>query len=79
MCPCALTTKQLLASCSKVHKPCVLSLTAVSVLDDIEKLICEVESRMPLYNKKLKNYSDRNLKHNLSYEFRKSDWPRSKC
>jgi len=45
---------QLLASCSKVHKPCVLRLTAMSVVEDVEKLIWEVERRPPLYLKKLK-------------------------
>jgi len=75
----ALATKQLFTSCSKVHKPCVLSYTAVSIVEDIEKLICEVERRPPLYNQKLKEYSDRNLKDKLWYEFCKSNWPRSKC
>jgi len=42
VCPRALATKQSLASCSKVHKPCVLSHTAMSIVQDIEKLICEV-------------------------------------
>ena len=79
MCPRALATKQLLASCSKLHKPRVLSYTAVSVVEDIEKLICEVERRMPLHNKKLKHYSDGNVKHKLWYKVCKSDWPRSKC
>jgi len=41
----------LLASCSKAHKPCVLSHTAMSIVEDIGKLICEVERRPPLYNK----------------------------
>jgi hypothetical protein len=34
----------------------------MSIVEDIEKLIWEVESRPLLYNKKLKEYSDRNLK-----------------
>ena len=37
-------------------------------VEDIEKLILEVERRPPLYNKKLKEYSDRNLKDKLWYE-----------
>jgi len=40
----------------------------VSVVDDIEKLIWEVERRPPWYNKKLKEYSDKNLKDKLWYE-----------
>ena len=55
----------LLGSCSKVHKPCVLSHTAMSVVEDIEKLILEVERRPLLYNKQLKEYSDGNLKDKL--------------
>jgi len=35
----------------------------MSIVEDIEKLILEVERRPPLYNKKLKEYSDRNLKY----------------
>jgi hypothetical protein len=68
VCPRAMPTKLLLASCDKVHKPCVLSHTAVSIVADIEKLIWEVERRSPLYNKKLKEYSDRNLNDKLWYE-----------
>jgi len=72
VCPCALATKQLLARCSRVHKPCVLIHTAMSIVEDIEKLICEVE-RPPSYNKKkLKEYSDRYLKDKLWYEVCKS-------
>jgi hypothetical protein len=42
------------------------------VVEDIEKLICEVERRPPLYNKKkMKDYSDKNLKDKL-YEVSKS-------
>ena len=41
----------------------VLRHTAMSIVEDIEKLILEVERRPPLYNKKLKEYSDRNLKY----------------
>jgi len=37
-------------------------------VEDIEKLILEVERRQPLYNKKLKEYRDRNLKDKLWYE-----------
>jgi hypothetical protein len=40
----------------------------MSIVQDIEKLILEVERRPPLYNKKLKEYSDRNLKDKLWYE-----------
>ena len=75
MCPRALATKKLLASCSKVHNPCVLSHMAMSIVEDIEKLICEVERRPPLYNKKLKEYSDRNLKDKLWCEICKSVVP----
>jgi hypothetical protein len=32
----------------KVHKPCVLSHTAMSVVEDMAKLILEVERRPPL-------------------------------
>jgi len=41
----ALATKQLFISCSKVHKPCVLRHTAMSIVEDIEKLIFEMERR----------------------------------
>jgi len=37
-------------SCNKVHKPCVLRYAAMSIIEGIEKLICEVERRPPLYN-----------------------------
>jgi hypothetical protein len=40
----------------------------MSIVEDTEKLICEVERRPPLYNKKLKEYCDRNLKDKLWYE-----------
>jgi hypothetical protein len=40
--------KKLLASCSKVHKPCILRHTAMSIVEDVEKLIWEVERRPPL-------------------------------
>jgi len=40
----------------------------MSIVEDIEKLILEVERRPPLYNKKLKECSDRNLKDKLWYE-----------
>jgi hypothetical protein len=40
----------------------------MSVVEDIEKLIWEVERRPPWYNKKLKEYSDKNLKDKLWYE-----------
>jgi hypothetical protein len=40
----------------------------MSVVEDIEKLIWEVERRLPWYNKKLKEYSDRNLEDKLWYE-----------
>jgi hypothetical protein len=45
---------------------------AMSIVEDIEKLILEVERRPPLYNKNLKEYSDRNLKNKLWYEVCKS-------
>jgi len=38
------------------------------IIEDVEKLILEVKRRPPLYNKKLKEYSDRNLKDKLWYE-----------
>jgi len=41
-------------------------------MQDIEKLIWEVERRPPWYNKKLKEYSDSNLKDKLWYEVCKS-------
>ena len=44
----------------------------MSIVKDIEKLICEVERRTSLYNKKLKGYSDRNLKDKLWCEVCKS-------
>jgi hypothetical protein len=44
----------------------------MSIVGDIEKLMMEVERRPPLYNKKLKEYSDRNLKDKLWYEVCKS-------
>jgi hypothetical protein len=34
-------------------------------VEDIEKLIFEVERRPPFYNERLKEYSDRNLKDKL--------------
>jgi hypothetical protein len=40
----------------------------MSIVEDIEKLILEVERRPPSYNKQLKEYSDRNLKDKLWYE-----------
>jgi hypothetical protein len=40
----------------------------MSIVEDIEKLIWEVERRPPWYNKKLKEYSDRNPKDKLCYE-----------
>ena len=40
----------------------------MSIVQDIEKLILEVERRPPLYNKQLKEYGDRNLKDKLWYE-----------
>jgi len=40
----------------------------MSIVEDVEKLIVEVERRPLLYNKKLKEYSDRNLKDKLWYE-----------
>jgi molybdopterin synthase catalytic subunit len=42
----------------------------MSIVQDTEKLILEVER--PLYNKKLKEYSDRNLKDKLWYEIYES-------
>jgi len=44
----------------------------MSIVEDIEKLICEVERRPPLYNTTLKEHSDRNLKDKLWYEVCKS-------
>jgi hypothetical protein len=40
----------------------------MSIVEDMENLILEVERRPPLYNKKLKECSDRNLKDKLWYE-----------
>jgi hypothetical protein len=40
----------------------------MSIVEDIEKLIWELERRPLWYNKKLKEYRDRNLKDNLWYE-----------
>jgi hypothetical protein len=40
----------------------------MSIVEDIEKLIWEVESKAPWYNKKLKEYGDRNLKDKLWYK-----------
>jgi hypothetical protein len=40
----------------------------MSIVEDIEKLIWEVDRRPPLYNKNLKEYSDRNLKDKLWQE-----------
>jgi hypothetical protein len=37
----------------------------MSIVQDIEKLTLEMERRPPLYNKKLKEYSDRNMKDKL--------------
>jgi hypothetical protein len=42
------------------------------IVEDIEKLILEVERRPLLCNKKLKEYSDRNLKDKLWYEVHES-------
>jgi len=47
-----------------VHKPCVLGHTAMPIVEDVEKLVWEVERPPPLYEK-LKEYSDRNLKAKL--------------
>ena len=55
-----------------MHKPCVLNHTVMSIVEAIEKLICEVERRPSLCNKKLKEYSDRNLKDKLWCEVCKS-------
>ena len=44
----------------------------MSIVEDTEKLICELERRSPLYNKKLKEYRDRNLKDKLWCEVCKS-------
>ena len=52
-CARALATKQLLASCSKVHKPCVLRHKAMSIVEGAEKLIWEVERRPSLYKKRI--------------------------
>jgi hypothetical protein len=40
----------------------------MSIVEDIEKLLLEVVKRPPLYNRKLKEYSDSNLKDKLWYE-----------
>jgi hypothetical protein len=40
----------------------------MSIVEDIKKLILEVGRPPLLYNKKLKEYSDRNLKDKLWYE-----------
>ena len=40
----------------------------MSIVEDVEKFICEVERRKPMCKKKLKEYSDRNLKEKLWYE-----------
>jgi hypothetical protein len=37
----------------------------MSLFEDVEKLILEVERRPPLYKKNMKEYSDRNLKETL--------------
>jgi Sec7-like guanine-nucleotide exchange factor len=37
-------------------------------VEDVEKLIWEVERRPPMYKNKRKEYSDRNLKDKLWYE-----------
>jgi hypothetical protein len=39
----------------------------MSIVEDVEKLIWEVEKSPPLF-KKIKEYSDRNQKDNLWYE-----------
>jgi hypothetical protein len=44
----------------------------MSIVEDTKELILEVERRPPLYNKKLKEYSDRNLKDKLWYEIYES-------
>jgi hypothetical protein len=44
----------------------------MSIVEDIEKLILGVERRPPLYNTKLKEYSNRNMKDKLWYEVYKS-------
>jgi hypothetical protein len=44
----------------------------MSIVEDKENLILEVERKPPLYNKKLKEYSDRNLKDKLCYEIYES-------
>jgi hypothetical protein len=44
----------------------------MSIVEDIEKLILEVERRPCLYNKKWKEYSNRNMKDKLWYEVCKS-------
>jgi hypothetical protein len=48
-CLCALETKQLLATCRKVHEHCAFRRTAVSIVEDVETLIWEVERRPPTY------------------------------
>jgi len=50
----------------------------MSIVEDVEKLIWEVERRSSFYLKTLKEYSDKNLKDKLWYEVYKSDWPRRK-
>ena len=49
----------------------------MSIIEEVEKLILEVERRPPLYNKKLKEYSERNLKDKLwceVYESVDTNW-----
>jgi len=50
-CPSALTTKQLPSTGSKLHKHCAFRHTAISVVEDVDKLIWEVERKPTLYLK----------------------------
>lgn len=56
---------------SKVHKPSVFCHTVISVDEDVEELIWEVERR-PSLDEKRKGYSDRNLREKVWFDFRES-------
>ena len=51
-----------------VHKPCVLRHTGMSIVEDVENLMWEVQ-KSPPFLKNVKAYSDRNMKDKLWYEF----------
>ena len=44
----------------------------MSIVEDVEKLIWEVERRPLWYKEKFEEYSDRNVKEKLWYEVRES-------